>query len=515
MTTRRAIQLALLALFIYLLVQTKWTLPAIFPVDTFLKIDSLLSLQAALASRSWVNSAYYGILMILLAVFLGRFFCSWMCPLGTCLELGDDLFYGRKKKRVWKNSDRRLRGVKYGILVLIVVVALFGQNLAYLFDPISWITRIFTYALWPVFTAVGNLAVDILRPVFEALGWMNLARADIAQPTFGAFGIVSIIFIAILLWLGRFQRRFWCRSLCPLGALYAIFSRFSLSCRRVSDLCDDNGRCGCECETGAIPNNYREYDPAECIQCMRCVDVCHVKAVKFIPTFSKQRRVFSFDLTRRQLVGWLGAGALGAVWLAYNPMRILLSDKALRPPGAIPENDFLATCVRCGQCVKSCPTNCLEPSFLETGIAGLMTPITLMRLGPCDQNCNACGQVCPTDAIRPIDLYEKTYAKIGNAVIDKARCIVWEQGKICLVCDENCPYGSIYWEENEKGERRPFVDANRCNGCGQCEHACPIEGSSAIRVFPAGQIRLKEGSYIQAARERGLILKSKDKGYYE
>ena len=512
MSARRATQLALLALFVYLLLQTRWGLPSVLPVETFLRLDPLLSLQAVLASRMWTRAAYYGLLMLALTLIFGRFFCGWICPLGTCLEIGDELFFGDGERK-WKNHERRLRGVKYGLLAFIVVCAAFGQGVAYLADPIAWITRVFTYAVWPAAAVAGNLFLDAMRPAFEAAGWMYLARAEIAQPVFGALGVVSAIFIVVLIWLGRYQRRFWCRVLCPLGALYAVFARFSLVRRLVSDDCDFDGACGRRCEMGAIPQNYRKYDPRECIQCRRCVEVCHARAVSFASTTSAKSLEPSIDLKRRELVGWLASSAVAAVWLAYNPSRRLLADEALRPPGAIPEDEFLATCVRCGQCVKVCPTNCLQPSLLETGAAGFMTPVAVMRLGPCDQNCNACGLVCPTDAIRMVDLAEKAYAKIGNAVIDRNRCVVWEQDRICLVCDENCPYGAIYWEEAADGKRRPFVDENRCNGCGQCEYACPVEGSSAIRIYPAGQIRLREGSYIRAARERGLVLKPRENIY--
>jgi len=504
---RRGVQLTLLGLFVVLLGATGWNLPGWLPVDVFLRIDPLLSLQALLASRAWVPAAGFGIAMLLSTLLVGRWFCGWMCPMGTILELGDDLAFG-KKRRQWKNEERRLRWLKYAILGAIAIAALFGAGLAYLADPIAWITRIFTTALWPLTAAGLSLLLDAARPLFEWLGWMHLARLDIVQPIFGGVGVASLAFLVFLLWLGRWQRRFWCRNLCPLGALLALGSRFSLFRRRVGDTCDHDGKCGRTCETGAIPDTHTSYDPAECIMCLRCVPDCHLSITTFAPTLKRGQMQPSTDLGRRQSLVTAGAATVGAAWLNFNPQRLLLSDAALRPPGALPEDAFLATCIRCGQCIKACPTNCLQSGLWETGAAGFMTPLAVMRVGPCDPNCTACGQVCPTDALRPVAEHEKPWAKIGNAVLDKGRCVAWEQDRHCLVCDENCPWGAIFWEETPKG-RRPVVDEARCNGCGQCETACPVQGVSAIRVFPAGQIRLAEGSYQQEAQNRGLILEPK------
>jgi MauM/NapG family ferredoxin protein len=503
---RRAAQLALLALFVYLLALTRWPLSDAILVDAFLVIDPLLSIQAAIAGRTWVSGFAYGLLMLGLAAILGRFFCGWMCPFGTCLELGDDLVY-RKKKRKWRNHERHLRYVKYIVLAVIIIAAIFGQGLAYLADPICWATRLFTYALWPMGAGIGNVGLDLLRPIFEYFGWMNLARATFEQPVFGSFGIIAVIFFAVLVWLGRYQRRFWCRVLCPLGALLALPARFTIFHRTVGDACDEDGKCRRVCETGAIDHAFKKYDPGECIQCQKCVSNCHLDVVKFAPTKRRAQSLPKTDMTRRHLIGAFGIGAFASAWLGFNSKRTLINDEALRPPGALPENDFLATCVRCGQCVKACPTNCLQPCAFETGVAGLMTPTALMRLGPCDQNCNVCGQVCPTGAIRALDFIEKPFAKIGNAVIEPGRCLVWEQERLCLVCDEHCPYGAIYWKEVAGGARMPFINENRCNGCGQCEEACPVTGVAAVRVYPAGQIRLKEGSYEREAAERGLDLR--------
>ena len=520
MTLRRAVQLSLLGLFVYLIALTRWPPTESVMVDAFLRIDPLLSLQAVLASRAWVGAAGYGILLLGLTLVLGRFFCGWMCPLGTCLEVGDGLLF-KKRKRRWGNHERRLRGVKYGLLAVILLTAAAGEGLAYLADPICWITRVFTYAVWPIGAGIGNGLLDVSRPLFEALGWMNLARADLDQPVLNGFGLVAVAFLGTALWLGRYQRRFWCRVLCPLGALFALPARFSLFYRRVGASCRNDGKCARICETGAIGTDYARYDPGECIQCTACAAACHFDEVDFpvgLPWGgatgdAPPPRQPSFDTTRRQLAGWLGAGGVGAAFLTLDPKRILLGDAALRPPGALPEDDFLATCVRCGQCAKACPTHCLQPSTFETGAAGFMSPIARMRLGPCDQNCNACGQVCPTDAIRTLHFEEKKFAKIGNAVIEPSRCVVWEQGRPCLVCDEHCTYGAIYWQEIADGSRRPFINENRCNGCGQCEHACPVDGVAAIRIFPAGQLRLASGSYRAEAVGRGLSLDVKNRIY--
>jgi formate hydrogenlyase subunit 6/NADH:ubiquinone oxidoreductase subunit I len=125
------------------------------------------------------------------------------------------------------------------------------------------------------------------------------------------------------------------------------------------------------------------------------------------------------------------------------------------------------------------------------------------RLAPCDQNCNVCGKVCPTQAIRSLPLEEKTHAKVGTAVLRKEMCLVWAQNKICLICDEICPYNAIVFRPVE-GYRRPVVVASKCNGCGFCEQRCPVQGESAIVVGPNGEIRLKGGSYIKEAKKLEL-----------
>lgn len=512
---RTVVQSALFALFAYLIIATTWKPPQFFPVDFFLKYDPLLNLQAALSARAAGWGLLGGCVFLILAFVFGRFFCGYVCPAGTFLELGEKLIYGRKK-RLWKNSERKARWLKYGVLSLVITAAIFGAGAAYLVDPISWITRLFAYALMPAVYAFGNIALDSSRPLIEWAGFFELSRAELAAPVFGFAGIFAVAFFAFLFWLSRYQSRFWCRSVCPLGALLAVPARYSLFKRIAGDACDADGKCGRICPTGAIKDDYKKYDAGECVFCLDCVPVCHAKTTSFRPAIKNAQANSSFDMNRRKSLAFLGSGAAAGLFLMYNPTRSDAARLSPRPPASLPENDFLAVCIRCGQCVKACPTGCLQPSLSETGATGFLTPIAVMRIGQCDPNCNACCNVCPTDAIRPISAAEKPYAKIGNASIDKARCIAYDAGKACLVCDENCPYGAIYWEEASDKSRRPVVYKNRCNGCGACEKACPVDGPSAIRISVDGQIRLMSGSYITEAKLRGLLLENKntqDGGY--
>ena len=161
--------------------------------------------------------------------------------------------------------------------------------------------------------------------------------------------------------------------------------------------------------------------------------------------------------------------------------------------------------------MKVCITNTLQPCLLESGLEGLFTPRLDLRFAACEQTCNLCGKVCPTHAIRNLSLDEKKHAKIGTAVILKEKCLVWAQDRVCLICDEQCPYNAIVFKTVE-GFRRPFVQENKCNGCGFCEYKCPVEGEAAIVVKPLGELRLKEGSYQEEAKKNKLELKE-DEGF--
>ncbi|MBN1621312.1 MAG: 4Fe-4S dicluster domain-containing protein [Endomicrobiales bacterium] len=162
----------------------------------------------------------------------------------------------------------------------------------------------------------------------------------------------------------------------------------------------------------------------------------------------------------------------------------------IRPPGALPENEFVQRCIRCGNCMKVCITNVLQPTLLESGWQGVWTPYLSNKIAYCEYKCTLCGQVCPTGAIKKLREEEKTKTKIGTAHVHKRRCLVWEYGTECLVCEEHCPVSkkAIKTEKitlaNGKTILAPVVDKDLCIGCGICENKCPASPLKAIEVVP-------------------------------
>ena len=425
--------------------------------------------------------------------------------MGTTLDVTDRLL------KPWRREGRRVydgRRAKYYLLALLLLLALLGVQWAGLFDPLSVATRTYGLAVQPWATRGidETLRVGAALPVVGRAAEnvrVGLAGALDAHPppTYRQHGVILLVFVVVVL-LGLLRTRYWCRNLCPLGAMLGLFSLRNLLRRKVSDECTSCGRCPPLCPMGAIPPDRPTHTLAgECILCMNCRDVCPHGAVAFGPRQPAEQSE-EVDLSRRAVL----AAAATAVVLA--PATRVISSAGLgsgrpsliRPPGALPEVDFLAACIRCGECMRVCPTNGLQPVGFERGLDGLWSPRLVPRIGPCDYRCNACTRVCPTGALRPLDLADKQRRAIGLARVDRSRCIPWVGSQAyakdgggaadcnCGVCEEFCPVPTKAIRFNSVhvpgiGEvRRPFIVESLCVGCGTCEHVCPVPGQAAIRV---------------------------------
>jgi polyferredoxin len=498
---RQIVQYLALAAFVLLFINARrdgWPASITGPV---VRLDPLLTLAHLLASRTFLWTSAIALLTLLLTLVFGRAWCGWLCPLGTVLDLLP-LHRLRRSSSAVPSLPEKWRAIKYILLLAILTAALFGNLTLLVFDPMTLLFRTLTLAVWPALEHGVTLLETALYPLpilgrlvepFDA--WVR-PQIIAAQPVRYQAGLVFALFFAAVVGLGWFAPRFWCRYLCPLGGLLGWISRAALFQRRVSlEDCKGCSLCERACPTGTIdPERGFASDPAECTLCLECLPACPRSSVTFSPRLSLAPWR-EYDPGRRQALAAFGLTLAALAVLRSDAWQEREPDFLLRPPGAR-ENDFLAKCVRCAECMRTCPTGAIQPWLAETGAQGVWTPVIIPRLGYCDYSCNACGTVCPVQAIPSLTLEEKRTQVIGKAYIDQDRCIAWSDHSGCIVCEEMCPLPekAIWLEEVEfstlEGDpllvQVPHVDRERCIGCGICEYKCPVNGHAAIRVFVPG-----------------------------
>ncbi len=493
---RQAVQILAALLFAYLLLGTRQGLPTFLPHDLFFRLDPLVGAAAMLASRRWIPALALGLATIALAVVTGRAWCGWLCPLGAVLD-----WMCPRKPAAQDDPRGNWRTAKHALLLVILSAALLGNLTLLILDPLTILFRTMTAAVLPAVNALliaAESALYAIGPLQRPLEWADgiLRGAGLVggEPAFQQGIVLALLFGAIVA-LNAVRPRFWCRYLCPLGALLGLVSKVALVRHRVdADTCIACGKCARACPTGTIdPARGYAADPAECTLCLDCAAVCPTNAVGFhghlVPAAWRD-----YDPSRRQALLALGAAVAGVGLLRAAPAARRESPWLIRPPGAR-ENGLLDKCVRCGECMKVCPTSGLQPSLFAAGLEGLWTPVLVPRLGYCDYSCHSCGQACPTGAIPLLSLDDKRRAVLGVAYIDENRCIPWADGVDCIVCEEMCPVPekaiqldvqTVTRPDGTVAEvRRPRVVRERCIGCGICEYKCPLNGEAAIRVRAA------------------------------
>ena len=509
MSFRRVVQIALLMLFVLLLLLAAGAF-APKGLNFFLRLDPALAAIAVISGRHLSWSLLPAAVIVVISLLAGRVFCGYVCPMGTTLD-GTDKLLGA---RPGPGPADRLGGLKYLVLAFLLGAGFLGISYVFLAAPLSLITRLYGLVAQPLLALLADRGLTLVQPLAARLGSDALAGTEIDTPRFATQLFVVLFFTAVFA-LARLAPRFWCRVLCPAGALLALLSRRPLIRRRVSEDCTACGLCARSCPMEAIdtaePERTRH---GECIVCRTCEKACPVRAVGFGPAFPEAEPDDVFLPGRRRFLaaGLAGAGLAavnmtGLPTLAGQPGPGQVRPDMIRPPAALPEEDFLARCVRCGECMAACPTNTLQPTGFAAGLAALFSPRVTPRRGYCDPACHRCAEVCPTEAIRLLPRGERVWARLGIAVIQPGRCLAWEQDKSCLVCDEVCPFDAIDLVQQEgHAVAVPRVSENKCAGCGYCERACPVESQAAITVSPMGALRLSEGSYEAQARQQGLSL---------
>ncbi len=494
-TCRRISQILFLFLFLLLFRLTDYSgldeIP--YAVNIFFRWDPLIAAAVLLAAKTYISLLLPSLVILAFTLVFGRLFCGWICPMGTLLDGAGKLINPSPQ------TNYSLRGAKYILLAVILISSLFGLQLVGFFDPFSILVRGMTLAVDPVLNLIISGFFDpiyhyapewlsnLTEPVYTILKDSVLPHK---QSFFQLSSLSGFILITIIA-LEKLNRRFWCRNLCPLGGLLALFARFSFYRRFPGIACNDCQHCAPSCRMNAFDTESGYIRHEECNLCMDCVDDCINQPSRF--SFSTPKNQLPVDISRRAFVGAALAGFSLPLLSKVNAQHIIPSPALLRPPGAVGGTNFLSKCVRCGECMKVCIQNALQPCFMESGYEGMFTPKLIPRFGYCEFNCTLCGQVCPTGALRKLSQPEKQSFVIGIALIDKQRCLPFADLSPCIVCEEHCPTHdkAIKFKKvtmiNRKGEsielKQPYVITELCIGCGICENKCPLPGHSAIRVL--------------------------------
>ena len=496
---------------------SKETLPA----DTFLVIDPLVSLSTAIAARSWVWSLACAAIILIVCVVIPRGFCGYLCPLGTLIDMFD-WTVSKRVKRFRVADDGWWVHVKYYLLAATLVCAVLGVLVSGYVAAIPVITRGMLFLGDPVQSGLAR-------------GWHQV-------PPLNAGHLVSIVLFFGVLALGLLRPRFWCKYVCPSGAVFSLGNLFRVTERKVENTCIHCNKCVEICPFDAIKPDFTTRE-TDCTLCQTCAGVCPTQAIKFVERWNTVELKAENDpptgdtaIGRRGFMS-LAAGTAAAVvgGAAFSVVTRTFGAGTnespyglfVRPPGSVPEPEFLQMCIRCGECFKACPYNVLQPmGFTQQGLEGLWTPYVVADHAGCAPSCNACGEVCPTGAIRALPLEEKRVVRMGLAIVNEQTCLPFANREACQLCVDECAsagyhaieFTRVHTQVDENGLPiegsgyvAPVVLADKCVGCGLCQMQCyqfnvkqkGLLDESAIIVEPGEgkEDRLMHGSYIELRRQ--------------
>lgn len=505
-------------------VRRRWVSPPV------VLLAGLGALTAGMVGAQWADwskipaALLWALATLGLTAVLGRVFCGWVCPLGTIHAIASRMLTRKPRQSPGRDGWSRWQLAKYYILVGVLAMAVLGGHWGTIFDPLVLLYRTTTTALLPMTqwaveegsTTVYQDEPDLgkARPTLvtePAYKFLRDHVFNVSKQVFLGTGLILGLFVVTVA-LNYYQRRFWCRYLCPLGALLGIVSLRPLMRRAVrQEGCNQCDLCGRTCHGAAAQAPGQGWIAAECFGCFHCHDSCPRNVLKFeidLP-WTKAQGEQPIDLSRRATLAAAvgGVAALALMRSTSEGRGQRFNPNLVRPPGAREEIEFLKRCTACGMCMKVCPTGGLQPAWTEAGLEGLWTPHLAPRIGYCSYQCNLCGQVCPTGAIQPLDMETKQQTKIGLASFDTTRCLPYAYGRSCIVCEEMCPvpHKAIYTVKVEVQDRdgqktiidQPRVDVDKCIGCGQCESVCVYKDRPAIRVFSTNETRHPDNQTVQ------------------
>lgn len=430
------------------------------------------------------------VFLVALTLLFGRVYCSVICPLGVMQDI-ISWFAGRRKKNRFSYSPAK-NWLRYAVLAIFIVTLAAGFGaVALLVAPYSAFGRIAQNLFAPLWKWGNNL----LAYIAERVDSYAFYSTDVIVGSWATFAVavVTLIVLAVLAWRNG---RTYCNTICPVGTVLGALSRFSLLKPVIdTDKCINCGLCARKCKASCIDAKNHSIDYSRCVVCMDCLESCNKGAIKY--TLRKgsaaPAAVAPADKSRRNFL--VGAGLLATSAAKAQEMKLdggyatiiakqsPFKNRALTPPGSLSARNMAAHCTGCQLCVAVCPTQVLRPS---ADLTTFMQPEMSYEKGYCRPECNKCSQVCPTGAIKPISVEEKSSIQLGHAEWVRDNCVVITDDVECGNCQRHCPTGAITMilsdYRDTKSRKIPSVNKHLCIGCGACENLCPARPFSAIRV---------------------------------
>ena len=464
-----------------------------------LKLHGLVHLQIvpALLACGIGFLLFWGALTLL----FGRLYCSVVCPLGV---LQDVIARFRRKRRY--KFRKPLPLLRYGLLTACVLGFLFDLHLIVsLLDP---------YGIY------GRMATNLFRPLV-ILVHDRLAAIESIRNTYGIYFVPNIISwpsvavsLVMLVLVGYFawrHGRFYCNTICPVGTLLGLLSRYSLFRVRLHNDCISCGLCEQRCKAECIDSKAKTVDGSRCVACFNCLGTCkrgsllygiggieksihldleisnkaqdedaEVPADTGVPAQSTARRTFL-----GMLLATIGS-SIGATLPTGVSKKSYTKEHPIMPPGAGDLRRFQKRCTACHLCVTKCPTKTIQPAIADYGLSGFLQPVMSFEHGFCTFDCMICSKICPSCALVPLEQEEKHRLQIGRVNFIKKNCVVDSQQTNCGACAEHCPTGAVKMVPVGKPEDAsltiPEIDPDLCVGCGACEYICPVRPFRAIYV---------------------------------
>ena len=436
--------------------------------------------------------------LVVLTLVLGRIYCSVVCPLGIMQDIFGWL--GKKAKKNRYTYSKEMKWLRYPVLVVFIIALVAGiGTLFQLLAPYSAYGRIATYLLQPIWVAGNNVLASIAEhydsyAFYHSNIWLKSGVSLIIAG-------VTLITLGVLAWRNG---RTYCNTICPVGTLLGMLSRFSfLKIHFDTEKCRNCSLCTKNCKAACIDFKTHTVDYSRCVVCGDCIESCKFGALRYSIGTSRTSKTSETSQTsetcptsegRRSFL--LASAMLTTAAIAQKKEKMMdgglaeIEDKVaperqtpLTPPGSRSRANLEQRCTGCQLCISECPNEVLRPS---DDLMHLMMPVMSYERGYCRPECTRCSQVCPAGAILPIKAEDKASTQIGHAVWIKKNCVVLTDEVECGNCATHCPVGAIEMvpsdPDNEESPYVPAVNEARCIGCGACENLCPARPHSTIYV---------------------------------